>query len=166
MRAYDGAYADNAFVEIEIENVNDNPPVFYEYVNNITISEEVLIKGCITNITAYDPDIPDRNAPQHIVYFVVKEDQKKLLSIDKNGCLSLIKPLDRDPPNGFPIWQVIIAASDEDGNSKTSLRESTEVIIVLTDINDNAPFLDSKVRLYFKNIFLLLFYFTINFYLY
>mgnify|MGYP002715718236 CR=1 FL=1 len=145
MRAFDGAYADNAFVEIEIENVNDNPPVFYYYLNNITIPEEMLVKGCITNITAYDPDIPDRNAPQHIAYFVVKEDQKKLLTIDKNGCLSLIKPLDRDPPNGFPIWQVIIAASDEDGNSKTSLRESTEVIIVLTDINDNAPFLDSKV---------------------
>lgn len=145
MKADDGAYYDNAFVEIEIENVNDNPPVFYEYLNNITIPEEQLIEGCITNVTAYDPDIPDRRAPQHILYFVVKEDQKKLLSIDRNGCISLIKPLDRDPPNGFPIWQVIIAASDEDGNSKTSLRESTEVIIVLTDINDNAPFLDDKV---------------------
>lgn len=146
VRAYDGAFADNAYVEIEIENVNDNPPVFYDYLNNITIPEEQLIQGCITNVTAYDPDIPDRRAPQHILYFVVKEDQKKLLAIDKNGCLSLIKPLDRDPPNGFPIWQVIIAASDEDGNSKTSLRESTEVIIVLTDINDNAPFLDDKIN--------------------
>lgn len=120
--------------------------MFNDYVNNITIFEEKLIEGCITNVTAYDPDIPDRHAPQHIVYFVVKDDQKKLLSIDKNGCLSLIKPLDRDPPNGFPIWQVLIAASDEDGTSKSSLRESTEVIIVLTDINDNAPFLDDKIN--------------------
>lgn len=146
VRAYDGAYSDSAFVEIEIENCNDNPPVFNDYLNNITISEEVLVPGCITNITAYDPDIQDREAPQHIVYFVVKEEQKKVLSIDKNGCLSLIKPLDRDPPNGFPIWQVRIGATDEDGIGKTALSDSTEVIIVLTDINDNAPFLDDKIN--------------------
>jgi hypothetical protein len=51
------------------------------------------------------------------------------------------QPLDRDPPNGFSKWQVLIAANDEDGGP-TSLRNNTEVIITLTDINDNAPFLD------------------------
>lgn len=142
VRAYDGAFADSAFVEIELENVNDNPPVFYPYVSNITIYEEALVPGCITNVTAYDPDIPRRSDPQHILYFVVDEAQKKLLEIDTNGCLKLVKPLNRDPPDGFPVWQVNIAASDEDGNAKTSLKTTTEVIITLTDINDNAPFLD------------------------
>jgi hypothetical protein len=52
-----------------------------------------------------------------------------------------LQPLDRDPPNGFSKWQVLIAANDEDGGP-TSLRNNTEVIITLTDINDNAPFLD------------------------
>lgn len=56
-------------------------------------------------------------------------------------CVVLFQPLDRDPPYGFPKWQVIIAANDEDGGP-TSLRNSTEVVITLTDINDNAPFLD------------------------
>ena len=49
--------------------------------------------------------------------------------------------MDRDPPNGFSKWQVFIAANDED-SGPTSLRNNTEVIITLTDINDNAPFLD------------------------
>lgn len=53
----------------------------------------------------------------------------------------LFQPLDRDLPNGFSKWQVLIAANDEDGGP-TSLRNNTEVIITLTDINDNAPFLD------------------------
>ncbi|XP_075221903.1 DE-cadherin-like [Lycorma delicatula] len=141
VRAFDGAYEDFCRVEIKIENVNDNPPVFLNYQNNFTIEEEKLIPGCIVQLEAYDPDIPDRSAPQRIVYFVVKQDQQKLLTIDKNGCLSLIKPLDRDQPNGFEIWQVLVAASDEDGGP-SSLRGSTEVVITLTDINDNAPFLD------------------------
>jgi len=78
---------------------------------------------------------------QRIVYSVVKDDQRKLMTIDKNGCLLLIKPLDRDPPNGYATWQVIIQASDEGGGPK-SLQQTTEVIIALRDINDNAPYLD------------------------
>ncbi|KAE8744365.1 hypothetical protein FOCC_FOCC009018 [Frankliniella occidentalis] len=141
VRAFDGAFEDYCRVDIKISNVNDNPPVFYPYENNITIPEEKLVGGCITRLKAYDPDIPDREAEQYIVYFVVKQDQQKLLAIDKHGCLSLTKPLDRDPPDGFEIWQILIAANDENGNA-TSLRSTTEVVITLTDINDNAPFLD------------------------
>ncbi|CAB0007597.1 unnamed protein product [Nesidiocoris tenuis] len=141
VRAFDGVFEDVCTVEIKIENVNDNPPVFLKYKNNINITEESLVSGCVAQLEAYDPDIPDRGAPQHIVYFVVKQEQQKLLSIDKKGCLSLINPLDRDPPNGYELWQILIAASDEDGGP-TSLRGSTEVVITLIDINDNAPYLD------------------------
>lgn len=78
-------------MRIEIKNVNDNPPVFLPYENKIQIQEELLVPGCITKVEAYDPDIPDREADQNISYFVVKAEQQKLLSIDKNGCLILIK---------------------------------------------------------------------------
>jgi hypothetical protein len=54
--------------------------------------------------------------------------------------LFCFKPLDRDPPDGYPQWQVYISAKDEYGGP-SSLSETTEVIIDLTDINDNAPFL-------------------------
>lgn len=40
-------------------------------------------------LEAYDPDIPDRSEPQHIQYFVVKQELQKFLRIDKKGCLSL-----------------------------------------------------------------------------
>jgi len=35
---------------------------------------------CITTVIAYDPDIKDRNADQHIFYFIVKEDQQSLIA--------------------------------------------------------------------------------------
>ncbi|XP_050421332.1 DE-cadherin isoform X2 [Adelges cooleyi] len=141
VRAFDGAYEDYCTVEIKISNVNDNPPKFRQYEGNITITEEQLVPGCITNLEAYDPDIQDQSVDQRIVYSVVKEEQRKLMTIDNNGCLSLIKPLDRDPPNGYATWQVAIQASDEGGGPKC-LQATTEVIIVLKDINDNAPVLD------------------------
>ncbi|RZF45194.1 hypothetical protein LSTR_LSTR009965 [Laodelphax striatellus] len=141
VRAFDGVYEDHCKVEIKISNVNDNPPVFLSYQNNVTIREEELISGCIVKLEAYDPDIPDRGDPQNIVYFVVKEEQKKFLMIDKEGCLSLVQPLDRDPPNGFEIWQVLIAANDENGG-QNFLGSSTEVVITLIDINDNSPVLN------------------------
>ncbi|XP_069678927.1 DE-cadherin [Periplaneta americana] len=141
VKADDGIYNDSAKVEIKIENLNDNPPVFYPYNNNITIVEEEIVPGCIVKLQAYDPDIQDRTADQQIEYFVVKEDQRMLLHIDKNGCLTQIKPLDRDPPHGYAIWQVLIAANDENGGPLSS-RNTTEVVITLTDINDNKPFLD------------------------
>lgn len=91
---------------------------------------------------AYDPDIKDRNAPQHIVYYLVRAEQKEFLQIDNDGCLRLTKPLDRDPPSGFPTRQILIMAADHGGKlGSDSLRSPTEVILVLTDINDNAPFL-------------------------
>lgn len=51
MRAFDGVYEDYAHVDIKIENVNDNPPVFLPYKNNITIMEEHLETGCIVEVS-------------------------------------------------------------------------------------------------------------------
>ena len=65
-----------------------------------------FISECITTVVAYDPDIKDRNADQHISYFIVKDEQQPLIDIDKTGCLKLKKPLDRDPPHGYPMWTV------------------------------------------------------------
>ncbi|XP_032691269.1 DE-cadherin [Odontomachus brunneus] len=141
VRAFDGLFNDTAQVEIFVENVNDNPPIFEDFNRNPTIEEEKLVPGCITTVVAYDPDIEDRNADQHIAYFIVKETQQPLIEIDKTGCMKLKKPLDRDPPNGYSMWTVIVMARDEDGSS-TALRESVVVNITLLDINDNAPFLD------------------------
>ncbi|XP_050595073.1 DE-cadherin isoform X1 [Bombus affinis] len=141
VRAFDGVYNDTAQVKIFIENVNDNPPVFEDFDKNPTIEEEKLVEGCITTVIAYDPDIKDRNADQHIAYFIVKEDQQPLIGIDKSGCMTLKKPLDRDGPLGYSMWTVIVMARDEDG-SPTALRELVMVNITLIDINDNAPFLD------------------------
>jgi hypothetical protein len=53
IRAFDGAFEDSCTVKIKISNVNDNPPVFYPYDGNITITEETLIEGCIAMVGGF-----------------------------------------------------------------------------------------------------------------
>lgn len=47
VRAFDGLFNDTAQVEIFVENVNDNPPVFKEFNKSPTIEEEKLVPGKI-----------------------------------------------------------------------------------------------------------------------
>jgi hypothetical protein len=51
VKADDGNVYDLAKVAIKIENVNDNPPVFLPYNNNITIQEEEIVPGCIVTVS-------------------------------------------------------------------------------------------------------------------
>ncbi|ETN59226.1 DE-cadherin [Anopheles darlingi] len=140
VQADDGIFTDNATVSIKIENVNDNPPRFID-LRNVTIQEESIPDDCVMILKAYDPDIENRDEPQHIKYSFVKE-QEDLLAIDDVGCLRLRKALDRDPPQGFKSWQFIITATDEDGAGK---KTPATVNIILEDINDNAPKLSNAM---------------------
>ena len=54
-------------------------------------AQRVKLNCYVFQLQAYDPDIRDRTADQHIVFFVVKEYQQKLFEIARNGCLSQIE---------------------------------------------------------------------------
>ena len=57
------------------------------------------------------------------------------------GSISIIKKLDRDLPNGYPVWSTFIFAKDQ-GGGPTGIENYVEFEVILEDINDNAPFLD------------------------
>lgn len=52
VQASDGVHEDYAQVIINIDNVNDNPPVFTKNITR-TIVEETLIEGCIANVSDF-----------------------------------------------------------------------------------------------------------------
>lgn len=80
------------------------------------------------------------------------------MKINTSGCLELTKPLDRDPPLGFAHWQIFIMAVDQAGNRSETLRSTTEVLLELTDINDNAPYLVNVSTLHTPLLFKLKFF--------
>jgi len=146
--ALDGQYSNDTTVHIKIQNRNDMKPEFVQDVYETTLKEEEIPTYPILNVIANDPDIRDRSAPQNITYFLDKTNEiSSHFSIDKDtGALRIIKPLDRDRPNGYPVWSMYVYAKDsfidETGERSPSLENFVEVKITLDDINDNAPYLD------------------------
>ncbi|KAK9890299.1 hypothetical protein WA026_010402 [Henosepilachna vigintioctopunctata] len=143
--AHDGMYNDTTKVLINILNENDEPPVFDQSKIDINVYEEKIYETCVANITAYDPDIKDRSQNQKITYKLSVD----FLKIDSNGCLTIVKPLDRDLPHGAPKVQAFVIASDNFGPKP--LESYAEVNIHLIDINDNAPFLNVTEVVWYEN---------------
>ena len=67
---------------------------------------------------------------------------KQYFAIDQlTGVLSIVKPLDRDLPNGNSEFIFTVEVADEDPNDplKTPRYGFGEVVVKPKDINDNAP---------------------------
>ena len=146
--ALDGQYSSDTTVRIKVLNRNDMKPEFLAPEYTAQLKEEEIPTYPILQVSAYDPDIGDRNAKQNITYFLDNTNPiSSHFAIDADsGALRIVKPLDRDKPNGYPVWNMYVYAKDyfieETGDVAPSLENFVEVKITLDDINDNAPFLN------------------------
>ncbi|KAK7571160.1 hypothetical protein V9T40_014764 [Parthenolecanium corni] len=141
VKADDGLFNAKCSVEIKITNVNDEYPQFTKMHQEARIVEGDLVSGCIATVEAHDPDVLV-GEDQRIVYSLLNNELKEFFRIDTNGCLSLVKPLDRDRPKGREQWQVLIKANDDGGDPTTTKSNVATVMIFVSDVNDNAPILD------------------------
>ncbi len=141
--AWDGQYGSDTNVNITILNVNDMKPQFAKDKYTVEQTEEIVPNFPISQVQAIDPDIGDPSVEQNITYYLDKRSQvAKHLDVDaQTGAVRIIKKLDRDLPNGYPVWTTFIFAKDENGGP-TGIESFVEFEIILKDINDNPPFLN------------------------
>ena len=141
--AWDGQFGNDTNVNITILNVNDMRPQFLEKKYTVELMEESVPTYPITQVKAVDPDIGNDYIDQNITYHLDSNSEvAKHFRVDpKDGKISVIKKLDRDLPNGYPVWQMFIFAKDNNG-LPGSLENYVEFEAKLNDINDNPPFLD------------------------
>ncbi|XP_003373310.1 cadherin-related hmr-1 [Trichinella spiralis] len=117
-------------IQIAIEDVNDNSPQFEQSLYRAVIQEEDK------NVIAYDKD--DDVSSKRIVYKLAGQGANDEFSVNEiTGDIYVTKPLDRDPPNGAEEWNFVVQAIDDGGKG---LIGYADVQVILTDINDNAPF--------------------------
>ncbi|XP_037905049.1 neural-cadherin isoform X5 [Hermetia illucens] len=140
-------------VIIHVKDVNDNPPVFERptYRTQITEEDDRNLPKRVLQVMATDGD---KDRPQNIVYFLtgqgIDPDNPANSKFDINrttGEIFVLKPLDRDQPNGRPQWRFTVFAQDEGGEGLVGY---ADVQVNLKDINDNAPMFPQGV--YFGNV--------------
>uniref|UniRef100_A0A803JT22 Cadherin domain-containing protein n=1 Tax=Xenopus tropicalis TaxID=8364 RepID=A0A803JT22_XENTR len=128
-------------VKIEIQDINDNSPVFVSEIFTLEMNEQTSPGTHLVLQHAEDPDIGINAVQAYRLsdnqYFRLNEKTNSDLS--KTPELVLEKPLDRETQS---IHELILTASDG-GNP---LRTGTALIrIIVTDYNDNLPVFTQEV---------------------
>ncbi|XP_049940792.1 putative neural-cadherin 2 [Schistocerca serialis cubense] len=143
MRGQGPSAVGRAELLVTVLDVNDEPPVFQQAVYRAELQEEedpAHLPRTILTVKAVDGDT---GRPQDVVYsisgpgVVVAGTDEGFFSVDANtGDVFVHKPLDRDPPDGRPLWRFTAFAQDEGG---AGLVGYADVQVSLADVNDNAP---------------------------
>ncbi|XP_078250090.1 protocadherin Fat 1 isoform X4 [Pogona vitticeps] len=130
-----GAHAD-VFVDIIVEDINDNPPVFTEQFYAATLSEASIIGTSVVHVCATDAD---SGTNRGVSYYLVENDSKShdYFHIDSNtGLILTTRPLDYEQS-----WQHILLVRAID-SGMPPLSSDIIVTVDVTDLNDNPPVFD------------------------
>ncbi|XP_007473832.1 protocadherin alpha-8 isoform X12 [Monodelphis domestica] len=122
-------------VEVDIKDINDNPPVFPVKEQKLFIYESRLPDSRFPLEGASDPDIGTNALLTYSLstndYFIL--DVKSKNEQDKLVELVLRKPLDREE---VPEHHLILTVTD---GGKPELTGTVQLLITVLDVNDNAP---------------------------
>ncbi|XP_037958849.1 protein dachsous [Teleopsis dalmanni] len=123
----------NLTILVEVQDVNDNPPIFERNEYTVKVLESLPINSQILQVTAVDSDTGN-NA--RITYRIVNNNSSiaQLFGIFPNsGWIYLRGPLDRETRDHY---ELIVMASD---NGTPAAHARTRVIVNILDTNDNDP---------------------------
>ncbi|XP_066507713.1 protocadherin-16-like [Hoplias malabaricus] len=122
-----------ALVEISLQDINDNEPVFGSSFYNVSIKENTAAGTCFLEVTAKDADGGSFGAITYSLASGPGASPPTLFSINKEtGQICTSAALDRD--EGADSFRFTVTAADGGG-----LSSSASVMVSLQDINDNRP---------------------------
>ena len=129
-----GNDTDEAQVIIQVQDGND-PPVFRKDRYESSAAENVELGSVVAAVSAVDRDVRPRNS--QFSYSILGGNLEDSFEIDPSqGTIRTIKYLDREK---LSRYELIVAAIDNGSPPQTG---TTQVLIRLSDVNDNPPFLD------------------------
>lgn len=133
-----GAHAE-VFVDIILEDVNDNSPVFQQKTYVVTLSEASVIGTSVVHVKATDADSGQNKA---ISYHIVSDhgNSSQFFHIDNNsGLIVIAKPLDYEYLHEYSF---LVQAVD---SGVPNLSSDAIVRVFVTDLNDNPPVFTQKL---------------------
>ncbi|XP_075458097.1 protocadherin alpha-6-like isoform X5 [Ascaphus truei] len=125
-------------IDVEIEDINDNYPVFSSNEFKLVIAESRLLGSRFPLEGAFDADVGTNSVTNYELssndFFAL--DVQTYSHDSKSVQLVLKKPLDREQ---FPLHNLTLTAFD---GGKPKLRGTSQLLITVQDVNDNAPAFD------------------------
>ena len=128
----DGRY-DTAIVAINITDANNYAPVFENMPFTASVFEDVPIGTTVMVITAVDNDVGINAQIKYSFVDSVQSKSNEFALNGQTGALTTTKLLDRESISGY-----LLSIEAKDGGNPP-LSDTTEVEIILHDVNDNAP---------------------------
>ncbi|XP_072370865.1 cadherin-4-like isoform X1 [Scyliorhinus torazame] len=126
---------------INVIDMNDNRPEFANHVYNGSVEEGSKPGSYVMTVTANDADDPS-TANGIVRYRILSQSpispSPNMFTINsENGdIVTVAAGLDREK---VPRYTVIIQATDMDGNLNYGLSNTATALIIVNDVNDNAP---------------------------
>uniref|UniRef100_A0A3P9HHN4 Cadherin-1 n=1 Tax=Oryzias latipes TaxID=8090 RepID=A0A3P9HHN4_ORYLA len=122
-----------ATVVVTVKDVNE-PPIFKEKEMTVQKREDLPVYSVIMKFEAEDPDF----ARENTVKYKIVDDPENWLKVEEDSGLVKVKSLmDRESPNVKENkYMVLLGAYDNDPVPATG---TGMLIIILEDVNDNAP---------------------------
>lgn len=119
-------------VNVRVLDVNDNSPVFGRNSYTVEVSEDAAVGTPVLEVKATDKDEAFNGK---ILYFLSKE-AHGAFSVDENtGHIITSAPLDREKVSTYTFQVLAVDLSPAEPRNS-----SAQVIVTITDVNDNAPF--------------------------
>uniref|UniRef100_A0A8B9X0V6 Protocadherin Fat 4 n=1 Tax=Bos mutus grunniens TaxID=30521 RepID=A0A8B9X0V6_BOSMU len=126
VRADDGLQSSDMRINITVSDVNDHTPKFSRPV--------------------YSFDIPEDTTPginSQLAYSIASGDSLGQFTVDKNGVLKVLKPLDRESQS---FYNLVVQVHDLPQLPASRFTSTAQISIILLDVNDNPPtFLSPKL---------------------
>uniref|UniRef100_A0A8W7PY29 Cadherin domain-containing protein n=1 Tax=Anopheles coluzzii TaxID=1518534 RepID=A0A8W7PY29_ANOCL len=132
-----------AYVNVTVENVNDNAPVFERDSYRVTVLESDRYPHVVTTVRATDQDVVRTEKDTLLGYNVIRYSlfgsHSNLFTIDnQTGEIRIAsgQVLDREKQS---VLKLIVVAEDAPGRPQDAKKATTEVMVDVLDVNDNAP---------------------------
>ncbi|XP_052751367.1 cadherin-23 [Galleria mellonella] len=145
----DGSKHSIGKIIIEVENLNDNPPLFEKELYKVSVLESIKHPEQIVTVKATDADAvlseDDKLKGYADIRYTIKGENSDLFSIDNvTGVIKIApnKTLDRERQS---VLRLTIEAVDTPNGGADRLKSETTVLIDVLDVDDNAPSFEKNV---------------------
>ncbi|CAN9511186.1 unnamed protein product [Ophioblennius macclurei] len=120
-------------VEVFVQDVNDNPPIFQKMSYRVVLSETAMIGTPALQVVATDKDSEKNNVVRYQIFSDVHNSTDYFHIDSSSGLILTARMLDHEMVQKYDF---IVRATD---NGFPPLSSEVSVTVVLNDMNDNPP---------------------------